>query len=134
MLVILQFKKKEKRRYNKMSDAKIKPFKIAVPDAALKSLQDRLSVSTLPDAFGFSEDRDYGAPLADVKRLVERWKDGFDWRAQEKKLNELPHFTTDVEVEGFGSLNIHFVHQKSPRKDSIPLLFCHGCKLSVCCL
>lgn len=111
-----------------MPNASIKSYKIAVPDSALESLKVRLDAATLPDDFDFSEDRDYGAPLADVKRLVAKWKDGFDWRAQEAKLNELPHFTTDIAVDGFGSLNVHFVHQKSAKPGSIPLLFCHGCK------
>ncbi|KAJ6779815.1 hypothetical protein PWT90_01507 [Aphanocladium album] len=61
-----------------------------------------------------------------IKRLAEYWKTGFDWRAQEAKLNELPHFTTHVQVEGFGELGMHFIHQRGKDDDSIPLLFCHG--------
>ena len=45
----------------------------------------------------------------------------------EAKLNELPQFTTTVEVGGFGGLGIHFLHYKSSRPDALPLLFCHGC-------
>ena len=54
-------------------------------------------------------------PLAHVKRLVACWKDGYDWRAAEAKINETPQFTTDVEVEGFGMLNVHFIHQRGVR-------------------
>ena len=67
-------------------------------------------------------------PLADVKRLVAHWKDGFDWRKAEAEINELPMFTRDIEVDGFGTLNVHYVHQVSEVKDAIPLLFVHGCK------
>ena len=70
----------------------------------------------------------YGVPLADVKRLVARWKDGFDWRSAETMINEIPQYTTDIEVEGFGTLNVHFVHQRSEVKGAIPLLFIHGCE------
>jgi hypothetical protein len=67
-----------------------------------------------------------------MKRLTKYWADGFDWRAQEAALNEkLPQFTTKVNVDWFGELDIHFVHKKSAKKDSIPLLFCHGC-MSTC--
>ncbi|TQS32427.1 hypothetical protein Golomagni_07255, partial [Golovinomyces magnicellulatus] len=104
----------------------IKPFKINVPDAAIDKLKAKLSDATWPDEVTFSNDWNYGAPLADVKRLANRWKDGFDWRAQEAKLNELPHFTTGISVDGFDDLDIHFIHQKSSRPGSIPLLFCHG--------
>ena len=31
-----------------------------------------------------------------------------------------------MEVEGYGPLDIHFVHEVSDRKDAIPLLFSHG--------
>jgi hypothetical protein len=67
--------------------------------------------------------------LADVKRLVAYWKDQFNWRDHEAQINEeLPQFTRDIEVEGFGALNIHYVHKKSSVATAIPLLFVHGCK------
>ncbi|KAB5513135.1 Alpha/Beta hydrolase protein [Coniochaeta sp. 2T2.1] len=106
--------------------ASIKPYKIAVPDEALKRVQDKLALTTWPDEVSFSDSWDYGAPLSDIKRLAKRWQSDFDWRAHERKLNELPHFTTTISVDGFGDLDIHFVHQKSPNPKSIPLLFCHG--------
>ena len=51
-----------------------------------------------------------------------------DWRAAEEKINELPMFKRDIEVEGFGSLNMHYVHQRSEVESAIPLLLCHGCE------
>lgn len=104
----------------------IKPFKIAVPDSAIKRLKDKLELATWPDEVSFSNDWSYGAPLADVKRLAKKWQNDFDWRAHERKLNELPQFSTTIQVDGFDDLQVHFVHQKSPNPDSIPLLFCHG--------
>ena len=41
-------------------------------------------------------------------------------------MNKLPQFMTKVEVDGFGELDIHFLHQKSSSKNAIPLLFVHG--------
>jgi len=35
-------------------------------------------------------------------------------------------FTRDIDVDGFGTLNIHYVHKKSDVADAIPLFFCHG--------
>jgi hypothetical protein len=103
-------------------------FKIAVPDEKLALLRAKLDLTTFPDEL---EDAGwtYGAPLADIRRLVARWKDGYDWRQHEAEINaELPQFTRDIEVEGFGVLNIHFVHQTSKVVDAIPLLFVHGCE------
>ena len=46
---------------------------------------------------------------------------------REAKLNELPNFEATVAVDGFEPFQLHFVHQKSPAPDAIPLLFVHGC-------
>ena len=41
-------------------------------------------------------------------------------------MNALPQFTLPIQVDGFDTLEIHFVHQTSPRQDAIPLVFIHG--------
>ncbi|CAA7268337.1 unnamed protein product [Cyclocybe aegerita] len=102
------------------------PFRIAVPDDSINILKKKLALTVFPDELegaGF----DYGVPLGDLQHLVARWKDGYDWRKYEAQLNdELPQFTRNIEVEGFGALNIHYVHKKSQVVDAIPLLFVHG--------
>lgn len=106
----------------------ITPYKVSVPDSALTSLKSKLSASIFPAEVDFSDNWESGTPLSDVKRLAKYWHDGFDWRAQEKQINEtLPQFMTKVDIDGFGELDMHFVHKKSSKAESIPLLFCHGC-------
>jgi hypothetical protein len=106
----------------------VTPFKVHVEDSEIQLLKDKLSVTRFPDELtdaGWA----YGVPLADMKRLVNYWRDGYNWRQEEERINRLlPQFTTNVDVEGHGSLNIHFVHQKSEVKGAIPLLIIHGCK------
>lgn len=105
----------------------IRPYKISVPDSSLSQLKSKLSANAFPAEVDFSDSWDYGTPLSDIKRLTTYWRDEFDWRAQEKHLNDtLPQYTTTVGVDGFGPLNIHFVYQKGNGKKNIPLLFCHG--------
>ena len=106
------------------------PFKIAVPEAQISLLQQKLAVATLPDELPDSG-WDYGVPLGDIERLVHHWKEKYDWQKHEAELNaELPQFTLDIEVDGgFGTINVHYVHKKSDVKNAIPLLFVHGCKL-----
>ncbi|KAJ7062219.1 Alpha/Beta hydrolase protein [Mycena amicta] len=102
------------------------PFRIAVPDPQLDALRQKLSLTRLPDELD-DAGRDYGVPLADIRRLLERWQNGYDWRVHEKRINdELPQFTRDIDVEGHGTMNIHYVHKKSEVVDAIPLLFVHG--------
>ncbi|KAJ5761051.1 hypothetical protein N7520_008207 [Penicillium odoratum] len=100
------------------------PYTISVPDAALQELKQRLTWAKLPTQFE-SPDQDswdFGVPAKDIARLVTYWKDRYDWRKAEAQLNELPQYHTEVEVDGFGILDIHFVHQVSPVKNAIPVL------------
>ncbi|RDW59626.1 hypothetical protein BP6252_12713 [Coleophoma cylindrospora] len=100
------------------------PFTIDVPQSKIDTLKTKLSLAEFPDeleAAGW----DLGAPLADVKRLTKAWEN-YDWRAAEEKLNQIPQYHTDIEVDGFGKLDIHFVWQKSEVKNAIPLIFVHG--------
>lgn len=86
-----------------------KPYKISVPDESLRDLHQRLALSKFPTQLESSEQDpwDFGTPVKEVQRLMEYWKDGFDWRKEEAKLNELPQYQTQIEVDGFGSLDIH---------------------------
>ncbi|KAI1272708.1 microsomal epoxide hydrolase [Xylaria sp. FL0933] len=103
----------------------IKPFTIAIPDAGLEDLRERLRRTRFPDEV---EDvgKDMGAPLQDVKRLATYWAEKYDWRKAEAELNKLPHFTTTLQATGFEPLEVHFIHARSSRADAIPLLFSHG--------
>ncbi|KIK82557.1 hypothetical protein PAXRUDRAFT_710590 [Paxillus rubicundulus Ve08.2h10] len=68
----------------------------------------------------------YGAPLADIRRLVRRWTHGYDWCKQEKELNddsEMPIFARDIDVDGFGTLTIHYVHKNERRCQCHPPIF-----------
>ena len=110
-----------------MSVGPEQPFKLHVPNAEIDTLRKKLELTRFPDEL---EDAgwEYGAPLVHVKRLVERWRNGYDWRKSEDEINQLPQFTRDI-PEGFGTLNIHYVHQQSEQANAIPLLFIHGCEL-----
>ena len=102
-----------------------KPFKVDFGDARIERLKQKLALTDLPDELEESG-WNYGSPLADIKRLKAHWENGFDFSAAQARLNELPQFTIPISVDGFGTLEIHFVHQKSEVKNAIPLLFCHG--------
>ena len=103
----------------------IQPFEVSIPQEALDDLRDRLSrtrwTNELPGV-GW----DYGVSLGYVKGLVEYWRDGYDWRAWEAKLNEYPQFTTTIDGQ-----NIHFLHVSSPEPDALPLILTHGWPMSV---
>ncbi|KAF2856329.1 alpha/beta-hydrolase [Plenodomus tracheiphilus IPT5] len=107
-------------------DSQPEPYTISVSHSALDKLVRKLSDTDYPDELDTLNQWPYGSPLADVNRLAKYWEKGFDWRKAEAKLNELPNYHKKVHVEGFGNLNIHFLHSKSSNPNAIPLLFCHG--------
>lgn len=109
-------------------DPSIRPYKINVPDSAIEKLHAKLDDAKFPSEIPLTDSWDYGVPVSHIKRLVNHWRNGFDWRAAEAKLNEIPQYTTTISVDGFGDLDIHFVWQKSTQPGAVPLLFCHGCE------
>lgn len=104
------------------------PFKINVPESALDALKAKLAATTFPPPQPACDDPwEYGVPLADMKRLVEHWRTGYDWRGAEAALNaELPQFILPISVKDHGTLSAHFVHKRATRKGTVPLLFLHG--------
>lgn len=103
-----------------MGDNVVIPFKITIPDEAIDDLNRRLSSTRLPNQLeGVSWE--YGTELGALSDLIAYWREGFDWRAQEAKLNNFDQFM--VTVEG---ANIHTIHQRSANLDAIPLLLVHG--------
>jgi len=98
----------------------IKPFRVEIPQSELDDLAARLSAARWPNEVA-GAGTSYGIPLAVTRRLAERWRGGYDWRAAEARLNQLPQFTTTVD----GQL-IHFIHVTSPEPDAVPLLLMHG--------
>jgi len=82
--------------------ANINPYTIHVPDAALEDLSKRLSFARYPDRLdgGSQNQWNFGAPVEEIRRLAEYWKNDFDWRKAEKSINdELPNFMTKVHIE-----------------------------------
>jgi len=103
----------------------IRPFRIAIPKADLDDLADRLTRTRWPDELpgvGWSR----GVPLGYLKELTEYWHQGYDWRAQEARLNQFPQFTTVIDGQ-----TIHFLHVRSPEPDALALLVSHGYPSSV---
>ena len=97
----------------------IERYTISISDSRLAAIRDRVARydwDQLPDAGGWGS----GVGKADLRRLVDYWLERFDWRAVERRLNELPQFIADVEGE-----RIHFIHVRGDGSKP-PLLLLHG--------
>jgi pimeloyl-ACP methyl ester carboxylesterase len=100
--------------------ADVVPFTIAVPDADLDDLRDRLARTRYPEPETV-DDWSQGVPLAYLRDVCEHWRTSYDWREVERRLNALGQFRTTVD-----GLGIHFIHQRSPHEDAMPLVLTHG--------
>jgi pimeloyl-ACP methyl ester carboxylesterase len=98
----------------------IRPFRIDIPQADLDDLRDRLARTRWPDP-GPGDDWSRGVPVGYLRDLAGYWADGYDWRAQETALNEIPQFTTEVDGQV-----VHLFHARSPEPDALPLVLTHG--------
>jgi pimeloyl-ACP methyl ester carboxylesterase len=97
----------------------LEPFEISAPSESLDDLSRRLRAARLPD-----DDTDAweaGMSPAYLRELVAYWRDGFDWRAQERMLNRFRHF--QVKVDG---TRVHFIHEEGRGPSPLPLLLTHG--------
>lgn len=103
----------------------IVPFKIQVPNAVLADLRQRLSRARFADEFP-DAGWDYGTNRAYLKSLVDYWRDKYDWRAHEKRLNEFEQFKTHID-----GLDIYFIHQRSKNPKAMPLLLLNGWPSSI---
>ena len=98
----------------------IQQFTIDVPQAVLDDLAARLACTRWPDAIP-GAGWDYGTDPGYLRELVQYWQADYDWRAQERTLNEFRHFRADVD-----GLGIHFIHERGKGPDPFPLVISHG--------
>src|SRR5688572_1107031 len=90
------------------NQSEIQPFRIEIAQSDVDDLRTRLAGTRWP-AMPRVDDWSRGVPVAYLKDLAEYWANGFDWRAQEAALNEIPQFVTEINGQ-----RIHFFHQRSP--------------------
>ena len=96
------------------------PFTIAVAQADLDDLRRRLESARFPAELPDSG-WDYGTEQAFLRSVVDRWADGYDWRATEAELNEWGSFVTTAAGQ-----RVHLLHARSDDADAIPLVLTHG--------
>ncbi|XP_028843993.1 epoxide hydrolase 1-like [Denticeps clupeoides] len=104
-------------------DNKIYPFKVETSEDEINDLHRRIDqmryTEPLEDC-GFQ----YGFNSNYLQKVVSYWRNQFDWKKQVAKLNEYPHFKTNIE-----GLDVHFVHVRAPHRPGqkvLPLMLVHG--------
>lgn len=98
----------------------MKPFTIAVGDDVLDDLRQRLDRVRWAEDFA-NPNWEYGTNGDYLKKLVEYWRSGYDWRRHERDMNAFPHFLTEID-----GMRIHYMHIKGKGPKPMPLLLNHG--------
>jgi microsomal epoxide hydrolase len=98
----------------------IEVYRIEIPDERLEDLRDRLARSRFPHDFA-NEDWSYGVEGQALRALVDYWRDDYDWREQERRINAFAHYRTTVD-----GLSIHFIREPGHGPKPMPLILSHG--------
>jgi pimeloyl-ACP methyl ester carboxylesterase len=98
----------------------IEPFTLAIPQSQIDDLNERLDRTRWPEKEPV-DDWSQGTPLAALQELVAYWRNGYDWRRCEGRLNALGQFKTVID-----GVEIHFLHIRSQHPGAMPLIMTHG--------
>jgi len=96
------------------------PFTLHVPDADIADLRARLARTRLPDQAP-GEPWAYGTDVTYLAGLLEYWREGFDWRAEEAALNAFPQYRAPLD-----GIDLHYLHVPGVGPAPMPLLLLHG--------
>lgn len=99
---------------------RISRFTAAIAEEQLQDLKRRLAQTRWPEqetCRGWNQ----GIPLGYTRALADYWADGYDWRRFERRLNDWPQFTTEID-----GIDIHFIHRTSPQAGALPIIMSHG--------
>lgn len=99
----------------------IHPFQVAISDADLADVQDRLRRTRWPQEIGNNAEWQAGTSLAYMRELTDYWQNAYDWRSQETAMNAFPQFRTTID-----DVPIHFIHIKGKGPKPMPLVINHG--------
>ncbi len=98
----------------------VEPFRIEIGDEQLTDLKQRLAATRWPNEPS-NAGWHYGANLGYMRRLIDYWRDGYDWRKWEAELNRFQQFHTEI-----GGHRLHFLYEKGTGPNPLPMVISHG--------
>ncbi|KAL8702868.1 MAG: hypothetical protein Q9201_003959 [Fulgogasparrea decipioides] len=105
------------------------PYTLHLDEELLDLTKQKLRLARYPREQINVGDDDWsqGAKVNVVKRLADYWANGYDWRAEESRINaEFNQFKVRVNIPDYGPQVLHYAHQTSSRPGAIPLVFVQG--------
>jgi microsomal epoxide hydrolase len=95
-------------------------FRAEVDESLLADLRDRLVRTRLPNQIA-GVGWEQGTELGYLEELLAYWRDEYDWRACEARLNAFEQMVTEVDGQ-----RLHALVARSPEPGATPLLLVHG--------
>lgn len=106
------------------------PFTVHISEEEVEDLRRRLQRTRFPNEPAGNRHWEYGTSLPYMEKLVAYWRDDFDWRAAEEKLNRFPQFRASFTDDEGEDHTIHFIYERGTKTengpDPIPLIMTHG--------
>ena len=99
---------------------KISPFRVDVEQSILDDLKQRLGKVRFADDVD-PGNWDYGTDAGYLRELVDYWREEFDWRAQERALNDTSQFIADID-----GVRMHYAHERGESDNPVPIVLTHG--------
>ncbi|CAI4829329.1 CLL_collapsed_G0000020.mRNA.1.CDS.1 [Saccharomyces cerevisiae] len=98
----------------------VEEFSIHVSENELEDLKRRLSSAKIPKNVE-RKNWNFGTNAEYLAEVINYWKNSYDWRNIEQKLNGFHHFQTTI-----SNIRIHYIHEKGKSANSIPIILTHG--------
>jgi microsomal epoxide hydrolase len=97
------------------------PFRLAVPEATLADLRERLARTRFPTVEPKAPAWAFGTPVAYMREVVEHWRSRYDWRRWEARLNAFPNWQAVIDGK-----RVHFILERGSGANPLPLIITHG--------
>ena len=98
----------------------IEEFEVKVSEKDNDILNKKIDLTRWPDEINHRWS--HGTDLNFLKELANYWRNEFNWRDHEKKINDIGSYRYTTK----SGLKLHFLHSKSNNDNAIPLVMTHG--------
>lgn len=98
----------------------VEKFTIQISDQVLTDLKTRLDHIRWPYEL-LNSGWERGTKKDYLQSLVSYWRNEYDWRAQEKELNNYSQFKCNID-----GIDIHFVQVRGKGPNALPIILTHG--------
>jgi pimeloyl-ACP methyl ester carboxylesterase len=98
----------------------IEEFIVKVSEKDIDLLNKKIDLTRWPDEINHRWS--HGTDLNFLKELTNYWRNEFNWRDHENKINNIGSYRYTTK----SGLKLHFLHSKSNNNNAIPLVMTHG--------